>query len=153
MRFLKEFKEFAVKGNMVDIAIGIIIGAAFNEVVDTLVKKIMLPPISLLTDGINFESRKLVLREAIFDSGGEVLKQAVTIEYGTLITVFINFIVLGLCTFFIVKLMNKLRNHAQDVKDSKVVTPKDIQLLSDLKLLMEEQNKLLAEQLKKQQKH
>ena len=64
MSFFSEFKEFAVKGNMVDMAIGIIIGAAFKDVVDVIVKKVMLPPLSLLTDGIHFADKNIVLKEA-----------------------------------------------------------------------------------------
>ena len=62
MSLIKEFKEFAVKGNMMDIAIGVIIGASFNKVVDVLVKQILMPPLSLLTNGINFENKKIILR-------------------------------------------------------------------------------------------
>lgn len=64
-KLFKEFKNFAVKGNMVDIAIGVIIGTAFNKVVDVLVKEIFLPPLSFLTNGINWENKKWVLREAV----------------------------------------------------------------------------------------
>ena len=61
MKLLQEFKEFAVKGNMMDMAIGIIIGASFNQVIDVLVKQVLLPPLSLLSDGINLDNRKLIL--------------------------------------------------------------------------------------------
>ena len=66
---LKEFKEFAIKGNMIDIAIGVIIGTAFNKVVDVLVKEIFLPPLALLTNGANWENKRVILREAINRSG------------------------------------------------------------------------------------
>ena len=65
MEFFKEFKEFAVKGNMMDMAIGIIIGASFNKVIDVLVKKVLLPPLSLMSDGINLQNRKMILREGV----------------------------------------------------------------------------------------
>lgn len=65
MGLLKEFKEFAVKGNMIDMAVGIIIGTAFNRVVDVLVKQVVLPPLTMMTDGINFENRKFVLRSGV----------------------------------------------------------------------------------------
>ena len=66
MKLLQEFKEFAVKGNMMDMAIGIIIGASFNQVIDVLVKQVLLPPLSLLSDGINLDNRKLILREFLY---------------------------------------------------------------------------------------
>ncbi|WP_283640376.1 large conductance mechanosensitive channel protein MscL [Mesonia mobilis] len=141
-KFFKEFKEFAIKGNMIDIAVGVIIGAAFNKVIDTLVKKIIMPPISLLTDDFNFESKKLVLREAVLENE-KVIKEEVFIGYGELITVLINFFIIAWCVFLVVKISNRLRTKAEDTKNKKVTTPKDIELLADLKEIMQEQNELL----------
>lgn len=149
MKLLKEFKEFAVKGNMMDMAIGIIIGAAFNKVIDVLAKQVILPPLSLLSDGVNFQSKKLVLREVITDASGAIMTSEVAVAYGALIEVFLDFLIIGFTVFIVVKAMNRLRNKAQDAKDETVVTPKDIQLLSDLKDLMEEQNKLLRSNVSK----
>ena len=143
MGLIKEFKEFAVKGNMIDMAVGIIIGTAFNNVVQTLVKKVALPPLSYLTDGVNFEDKKYVLREAIEGETGDRAKE-IAISYGELINAFIDFIVIGIVVFIVVKLMNRLRQKADDPKNKVVVTPKDIELLSDLKDLMEEQNRILS---------
>jgi len=143
MKLLKEFKEFAVKGNMMDMAIGIIIGAAFNKVIDVLAKQVLLPPLSLLTDGVNFQDKKLVLREALTDASGTVTTSEVAVAYGALMEVFLDFLIIGFTVFVVVKAMNRLRNKAQDTTDNTVVTPKDIELLSDLKHLMEEQNQLL----------
>ena len=140
--FFKEFKEFAIKGNMIDIAVGVIIGAAFNKVIDTLVKKIIMPPISLLTDDFNFESKKLVLREAVLENE-KIIKEEVFIGYGELITVLINFFIIAWCVFLVVKISNRLRTKAEDTKNKKVTTPKDIELLADLKEIMQEQNELL----------
>ena len=142
IQFFKEFKEFAIKGNMIDIAVGVIIGAAFNKVIDTLVKKIIMPPISLLTDDFNFESKKLVLREAVLENE-KVIKEEVFIGYGELITVLINFFIIAWCVFLVVKISNRLRIKAEDTKNKKVTTPKDIELLADLKEIMQEQNELL----------
>ena len=143
MKLLKEFKEFAIKGNMMDMAIGIIIGASFNKVIDVLAKQVILPPLSLLSDGVNFEEKKLILRDAVTDASGTISATEVAIAYGKLLEVFLDFLIIGFTVFIVVKAMNRLRNKAQDTKDNTVVTPKDIELLSDLKDLMEEQNKLL----------
>ena len=143
MKLLKEFKEFAVKGNMMDMAIGIIIGAAFNKVIDVLAKQVLLPPLSLLSDGVNFQDKKMVLRDAVTNASGETTMAEVAIAYGKLFEVFLDFLIIGFTVFIVVKAMNRLRTKAQDSKDNTVVTPKDIQLLSDLKDLMEEQNQLL----------
>ncbi|GAA4237387.1 large-conductance mechanosensitive channel protein MscL [Postechiella marina] len=143
MKLFKEFKEFAVKGNMMDMAIGIIIGAAFNKVVDVLVKKVMLPPLSLLTDGVNLQNKRIILKDAVTDASGAILKNEVAIGYGALGEAFLDFIIVGFTVFVIVKFMNKLRNKAQDPKNKTVATPKDIELLTHLTELMEEQNAML----------
>jgi large conductance mechanosensitive channel len=149
MGIIKEFKEFAIKGNMVDMAVGIIIGTAFNAVVNSLVKQVVMPPLSLLTDGINFAHKKIILREGV--PAGEGSAQAieeVAIGYGTLIESFLDFIIVGFTIFLVIKLINRFRAKAQDPKDKTVVTPKDIELLSRLNDLMEEQNELLKKQQK-----
>lgn len=143
MGFFKEFKEFAVKGNMMDMAIGIIIGASFNKVIDILVKKVLMPPLSLMSSGINLQDKKVILRETELDGAGKVLAEEVAIQYGALVEAFIDFIIIGLTVFLVVKAMNRLREKSDNTKDKTVKTPKDIQLLTDLTELMEEQNKLL----------
>lgn len=145
MGLLKEFKEFAVKGNMVDMAVGIIVGAAFNSVVDTMVKQIIMPPLSLLTGDIHFPDKKIILRDAIGTPGAADYIQEVAIGYGLLIQNLINFLIVGFVLFLFIRFMNRFRAKAQDPKNTQVTTPKDIELLSNLKDLMEEQNKLLRE--------
>ncbi len=142
LKIIKEFKEFAVKGNMIDIAIGVIIGAAFSKVVDVLVKQIFLPPFSLFTNGMNMENKKWVLREAIMVDG--VAKpEEVAIGYGQLIQVSVDFFIVSLTIFLVVKFMNRLKNRADDVQDKTVNTPKDIELLTRVANLLEKQNEML----------
>ncbi len=141
--FFKEFKEFAVKGNMMDMAIGIIIGASFNKVIDVLVKKVLMPPLSLLSGGIDLEHMRIVLKDAIYNKEGNIIAEEVAIQYGALAEAFTDFLIIGLTVFIVVKGMNRLRDRAQDTKDITVKTPKDIELLTNLTQLMEEQNKLL----------
>lgn len=143
MKLFKEFKEFAVKGNMMDMAIGIIIGAAFNKVIDVLVKQVFLPPLSLLTNGVNFEKRKIILKKAVANTEGINITDEVAIGYGALSEAFLDFLIIGFTVFIVVKFMNRLKKRAQDPKDATVETPKDIELLTNLTELMEEQNKLL----------
>jgi large conductance mechanosensitive channel len=143
MKLINEFKEFAVKGNMMDMAIGIIIGAAFNNVVDVLAKQVILPPLSLLSEGVNFADKKLVLREGSLSADGDVVVSEVAVAYGQLFEVFLDFIIIAITVFVVVKFMNKLRAKADDSADKTVATPKDIELLSELKYLMQEQNTLL----------
>ena len=138
--FIDEFKNFAIKGNMLDMAIGIIIGASFNAVINSLVKKVIMPPLSLLTSGVNLDNKKLILREA-----SEGLEE-VAIGYGDLLNVLIDFLIVAMTIFLVVKGMNRFRNKAEDPDDAEVETPKNIQLLSNLEKLMEEQNELLRKQ-------
>ncbi len=147
MNLIKEFKEFAVKGNMMDMAIGIIIGASFNTVINVLVKQVLLPPLSLLSSGIDLAHKRIVLRNLVKDASGTVITDEVAIGYGALMEVFIDFIIIGFTVFIVVKFMNRLRSKAQDTNDATVATPKDIELLSQLTELMEEQNALMKKSI------
>ncbi len=146
MKLLNEFKEFAVKGNMMDMAIGIIIGASFNKVIDVLAKQVLLPPLSLLSEGVNLRDQKLILRDQVIGNEGVVEISEVAVAYGKLAEVFLDFLIIGFTIFIVVKFMNKLKRKAQDTTDNTVSTPKDIELLTNLTELMEEQNALLRAQ-------
>ncbi|MFI2743705.1 large conductance mechanosensitive channel protein MscL [Zhouia sp. PK063] len=148
IKVFREFKEFAIKGNMIDIAVGVIVGAAFNKVIDVIVNNILTPPLSLLTNDIDFQNKEWILREAVI-TNGKIIHAKVAIGYGELITVLINFFIIAWTVFVVVKLANRLRRKADDPDNTSVVTPTDVQLLSDLKKLMEEQNELLKKQIDK----
>lgn len=139
---IKEFKEFAVKGNMIDMAIGVVIGTAFNKVVNVLVKEVFLPPLSFLTDGINWENKRVVIREAI-TVNGITNPEEIAIGYGKLIEAGLDFLIVGFTIFMVVKFMNSLRNKADDPKNVSEVTPKNIELLHRMTELMEKQVELL----------
>ncbi|NMH60559.1 large conductance mechanosensitive channel protein MscL [Alteromonas ponticola] len=139
MKLFDEFKEFAIKGNMIDIAIGVIIGAAFNKVIDVLVKDIFLPPLAYVTDGQKWENRKIVLRQAS-EAGGEKIDE-IALAYGKLLETSVDFMIISITVFVIVKMMNSLRKKAHDVKDNSVSTPKEIELLNDIKEILERQSK------------
>ena len=124
MKLLQEFKEFAVKGNMMDMAIGIIIGASFNQVIDVLVKQVLLPPLSLLSDGINLDNKKFILRETQTNTLGEVSIQEVAISYGQFIETFLDFLIVGFTIFIVVKFINRLNKKAEDPSDKTISTPK-----------------------------
>lgn len=148
MKLLQEFKDFAVKGNMIDMAIGIIIGASFNSVIDVLVKKILLPPLSLLSSGVNLVSLKLVLRPNQIDDLGNQVVEEVAINYGSFVETLLDFLIVGFTIFIVVKFINKLNRQAEDPKDKTVSTPKNIELLTKMNVLLEEQNRLLKKQNK-----
>lgn len=142
IKLFNEFKEFAVKGNMMDIAIGVIIGAAFNKVIDVLVKDVFLPPLTFLTTGVSLEDEKWVLQEAI-KKGETIVNQEIAVKYGKLLEVSVDFLIIGFTVFMVVKFMNRLKNKAQDPEDKKVKTPKDIELLDKINTQLEKQNKYL----------
>lgn len=142
MKLLKEFKNFAVKGNMMDMAVGIIIGASFSAIVNVLVKNIILPPLSLLSNGISFEEKKLILREATTTTS------QVSIDYGLLIETALDFLIVGFTIFLVVRVINKLKTKAENIEDDSVPTPADIELLSKIKDLLEQQNEVLTKKEK-----
>jgi large conductance mechanosensitive channel len=110
----KEFKEFAIKGNAIDLAVGVIIGAAFGGIVNSLVKDLLMPPIGLLTGGLDFSNKFVILKDApgggAFNTPADAAKAgAVTLNYGNFITLVINFIIVAFCIFLVVKAVNKLK--------------------------------------------
>lgn len=143
MGLIKEFKEFAIKGNMIDMAVGIIIGTAFNTVVDVLVRQVIMPPLSLLTEGVKFSDKKWVLREGISASDGAVIVSEVNIAYGALLEVLLDFLIIGFTVFVVIKLMNRFRKKAEDPEDTTVAPSRDVELLENLNRLMKEQNEIL----------
>ncbi|KSA13553.1 MAG: large-conductance mechanosensitive channel protein MscL [Maribacter dokdonensis] len=135
--FFEEFKNFAIKGNMIDLAVGIIIGTAFNKVVSTIVSAIIMPPLSLLTDDVNLSNKKWILRQAT-DSVEEV-----AIGYGELIESLIDFGIIAFTIFVMVKFINRFKQKSEDPTNKEVETPKNIALLSSLEKLLQEQNEIL----------
>jgi large conductance mechanosensitive channel len=110
----RKFKEFAVKGNAIDLAVGVIIGAAFGGIVNSLVKDILTPPIGLLIGGLDFSNKFMILQDApgggVFNTPADAAKAgAVTWNYGNFITLIINFLIVALCIFLVVKAMNKMK--------------------------------------------
>ncbi|WP_338762880.1 large-conductance mechanosensitive channel protein MscL [Bernardetia sp. ABR2-2B] len=136
MGFIKEFKDFAVKGNVMDLAVGVIIGAAFGKIVTSLVNDIIMPPIGIITGGIDFANLKFVLKEAVVDGTGKVVQEMVSINYGSFINITIQFLIIAMCVFVIVKAFNSLKNKAEDPKNEEAPTPKDILLLTEIRDLL-----------------
>ncbi|MRT93933.1 large-conductance mechanosensitive channel protein MscL [Ancylomarina sp. 16SWW S1-10-2] len=138
MKIIKEFKEFAINGNMFDMAIGIIIGVAFNKIVSSLVNDIILPFFSIIIGEVNFQNLKLVLQEQIVDNTGVVTQELVAINYGNFIQVLFDFSIIAITLFLVIKMFNKLRRKALDEKDITISTPKNIELLSEIRDLLKE---------------
>jgi large conductance mechanosensitive channel len=110
----KEFKEFAIKGNAIDLAVGVIIGAAFGSIVTSLVKDILMPPLGLITGGLDFSNKFMILKAApngaVFATPAEAAKAgAITWNYGNFITLVINFVIVALCIFLLIRAINKMK--------------------------------------------
>lgn len=105
-KFFQEFKTFAMKGNVVDMAVGIIIGAAFGKIVTSFVNDIIMPPIGLLVGGVNFTDLQIVLKEATIVDGAEVA--AVTLNYGNFIQVIFDFLIVAFAVYIVIRMINKL---------------------------------------------
>ena len=132
MKILQEFKEFAIKGNMIDMAVGIIIGAASSKVVSSLVQDIIMPPLGYLLGKVNFTDLQAVIMAEQLDSEGAVLQPEIVLKYGNFIQITLDFLVMASVMFLVVKVFNILRRRAEDEKETSVPTPRDIELLAKI---------------------
>ncbi len=130
MGLIKEFKDFAMRGNVVDMAVGIIIGGAFGKIVSSLVDDVIMPPIGLLLGGVDFAKLSLRLQEANAEEGLE----EVVIRYGQFINVIINFLIVAFAIFMVIKLMNKAQ---EMMAEEETETPAEPDLTLDQQLLQE----------------
>lgn len=119
MRIVQEFKEFAVKGNAMDMAVGIIIGAAFNKVVNSIVNDLIMPPIGMIIGGVDFKNLQVVLRDARVGAAGEQIA-AVAVRYGLFLNTVIEFLIIAFSVFMMVKVMNRLiRRREKEIEAKK----------------------------------
>ena len=136
MSIVKEFKEFAIKGNMIDLAVGVIIGGAFSKIVDSLVKDIIMPLITLITGGgVDFTQKFVVLGQNPnnLQSLSELQKAGINVlTYGNFLTIFINFIILAWVVFLMVKVINRVRRK-EEAAPAPAKTPEDIELLREIR--------------------
>lgn len=132
-KFFSEFRKFAVKGNMIDLAIGIIIGAAFNKIVTVLVEKIIMPPLGYLTAGIDLGDLVWVLAQPVKAEDGTISQPGVVIGYGAFIEAMMDFGVIALTLFFVIRVVNSLKERAENETNTTVPTPRDIQLLAEIR--------------------
>ncbi|GAB6151938.1 large-conductance mechanosensitive channel protein MscL [Desulfosporosinus burensis] len=140
MSFIKGFKEFATKGNVMDLAVGIIIGSAFGKIVSSLVADIIMPPIGLIVGGIKFTDLKLGLKDAVVDGSGKVIKEAVTLNIGNFIQTAFDFLIIAGAIFLLVKAMNKLNRKAPKEPPTPPVPSKEVQLLTEIRDLLQKKS-------------
>ena len=140
MGMITEFKEFAMRGNVVDLAVGVVIGAAFGKIVTALVDKVIMPPIGLLIGGVDFSKLGIVLKEASVDAAGAEVP-AVVLAYGEFINAVIQFIIVAFAIFLVVKFINRLRRkQAEAPAPQKPAEPSE-----EVKLLREIRDSLRAQ--------
>lgn len=142
MSIIKEFREFALKGNVVDLAVGVIIGAAFGTIVSSLVDDIVMPPIGLLLAGIDFSTLKLILQQAVPAVGTEgaegfvAAKPEVAINYGKFINAAIKFVIVAWVLFLIIRAMNAMKRKEEAKPAAVAETPADVALLTEIRDLL-----------------
>lgn len=130
MSFISEFKSFAMKGNVVDMAVGIIIGAAFGKIVASLVKDVIMPPIGVLVGGVDFSQLAFVIQEA----QGDVA--AVAINYGLFIQSIVDFLIVAFAIFMAIKVMNKLKKKEEAAPAAPAKPSEEVVLLSEIRDLL-----------------
>jgi len=137
MPMLEEFRKFAMKGNVVDLAVGVIIGGAFGRIVDSLVQDVIMPPVGKLFGGLDFASYYLPLNGQAYGLPlAEAKKAGAVLAYGNFLTILLNFLILAFVIFQMVRLMNRLRNqfHKDDEKPAAPpTTPEDVLLLREIR--------------------
>lgn len=122
-KFLEEFKAFAMRGNVIDMAVGVVIGGAFGGITTSIVNDIIMPLISMITGGLDFSAWKWVLKEAVLDETGAEVAAAVSVNYGNLISVIVNFIIIAFAIFCVVKALNKARELTEKKKAEEPAAP------------------------------
>jgi len=129
MGFLKEFKEFAMRGSVVDLAVGVVIGGAFGKIVTSLVDDIIMPPIGYITGGVDFGELKYVLTAANESAGVE----EVALKYGNFINVIIQFLIIAFCIFLVIKGLNSLKRKEEAVPEEAPAPSKEETLLTEIR--------------------
>ena len=135
---LKEFREFAMRGNVVDMAVGIIIGAAFGKIVDSLVKDVIMPPIGLVLGGVDFSDLFITLKEGATAGPYATLAAAqqagaVTISYGMFLNSVISFLIVAMVLFMAIKAMNRLRRKQEEAPQTEPPPSREVQLLEEIR--------------------
>lgn len=136
MSFISEFKEFAVKGNVIDLAVGVIIGGAFGKIVDSIVGDLIMPLVGLVFGGLDFSNHFIPLAGQTAATLAEARKAGAVFAYGSFITVALNFLILAFIIFSMIRQINKLKRQdkaAEPVAPAVPATPEDIQLLREIR--------------------
>ena len=143
-KFFEEFKAFAMRGNVVDMAVGVVIGGAFGKITTSIVNDIIMPLISMLTGGVDFTQWKWILKEAVLDAEGAVVSAEVAVNYGNTIAIILDFIIIAFAVFCLVKGLNSLRRKEEEAAPEPAPEPEAPpaptaeELLSEIRDLLKE---------------
>ena len=139
MSFFKEFKEFAMRGNVIDMAVGVVIGAAFGKIISSLVDDIIMPLVGVVTGGMNFTDYKWVIQKAVVDSQTqEVLTPEVTMKWGSWVQTLVDFIIVAFCIFVAIKAINQLKRKKEEAPAPAPAPTKEEVLLTEIRDLLKE---------------
>ena len=136
MSMLKEFKDFAMRGNVVDMAVGVIIGGAFGKITTSLVNDVLMPPLGVALGGIDFKDKAVTIKAAVVDAAGAVMSPAVSINYGMFINTVIDFVIVAFALFMVIKAMNKLKKKEAAAPAAPAAPPADVVLLTEIRDLL-----------------
>lgn len=140
-KFLTEFKEFAMKGNVIDMAVGVIIGGAFGKIVTSLVNDIIMPAISVITGGINFRDLKWILEPAKMAADGITVEAAeVAVSYGMFIQNIVDFLIIAFCIFVAIRMMSKLKKKKEEAPAPAPQPSNEEKLLVEIRDLLKDKN-------------
>lgn len=135
MKFVQEFKQFAMKGNVVDMAVGIIIGAAFGKIITSLVNDVIMPPIGLLIGGVDFTDLKVTLKGASVDDAGNAIN-AVTLNWGNFVQTALDFLIVAFAIFLLIKAINRLKKKEEEAPAAPPEPGKEEKLLTEIRDLL-----------------
>ena len=141
--FLAEFKKFVARGNVMDMAVGVIVGGAFGKISTSLVNDMIMPAVSLLIGGATFKEWKWVLREAVLDETGAEVAKAISINYGLFLSTILDFLIIALAVFCLIKLLNRLHRKKDEPAPPPPAPPEpsaEEKLLTEIRDLLKEHN-------------
>jgi large conductance mechanosensitive channel len=136
MKMMQEFKQFASRGNVVDLAVGIIIGAAFGKIVSSLVSDIIMPPLGMLIGGVDFTDLSVVLKPEIINEAGRVIAEKVTLNYGNFIQTLFDFVIVAFAVFLMIKAVNRI-NRKKEAENPPAPPSNTENLLTEIRDLLQ----------------
>ena len=136
---IKEFKAFIMRGNVLDLAVAVIIGAAFGKIVTSLVNDVIMPAVGLALGGVNFSDLKVVLKDAVMENG-EVIAEAVSINYGVFVQTIVDFLLVAFVIFMIIKGYNKTQKQEEEAPAPDPEPSNEEKLLAEIRDLLKQQN-------------